>query len=130
MTGDDLHRPLRRVVLVAVSLGVCLSLGGGLFDSDATAAPRYRACTGGFDLDGTGGPSGFYRGITQRETNCVQARAVAHGYVAQLHGVAGSLDRRPVRVGAYVCTTRVTTDADRITCSASRGRRVKFFGAS
>ena len=95
----------------------------------ASAAPYHR-CAGRFDADGSRNDvGGFYRGIRERNTNCVQARAVAHGYVAQLHGVAGSLDGKRVRVGGYVCTTRVTSTADQVTCGASRGRRVKFFGA-
>ena len=89
----------------------------------------HRHCAGGFDVDASRNEFGFYRGIRERNTNCVQARAVVHGYVAQLHGVAGSLDGKRVRVGGYVRTTTVTGSADNVTCSASRGRRVKFFGA-
>ena len=91
--------------------------------------PPFKACTGGFNLGGSRSSFGFYRRIAERGTNCVQACAVAHGYVAQLHGVSGSLDRKHVRVGGYVCTTRVTTTSDRISCSASRRRHVAFFGA-
>jgi hypothetical protein len=111
---------------VPVVLAVLASAG---VPASAVASTRYRHCAGGFDVDASRNEFGFYRGIRERNTNCVQPRAVVHGYVAQLHGVAGSLDGKRVRVGGYVCTTAVTGRADNVTCSASRGRRVKFFGA-
>jgi hypothetical protein len=102
-----------------------------LLSATAAAASRSHvtSCRGGFNTDGSKAQFGFYRQITQRGTNCVQARAVVHGYVSRLHGVAGSLDGKRVHVGTYLCRTSVTADADKITCSASRGRRVTFVGA-
>jgi hypothetical protein len=97
---------------------------------ESTSATEFRRCAGGYDTDGSPNPGGgFYRGIRERGTNCGEARTVAHGYVTQLHGVAGSLDNKRVRVGAYICSTRTTAMADDVTCSANGGRSVRFYGA-
>ena len=90
----------------------------------------FRSCSGGFDVGGSSNPTGgFYRGIREHAANCVQARAVVHGYVVKLHGVAGSLNGRRAQVGGYICITIATATSDAASCKASRGRIVKFYGA-
>jgi hypothetical protein len=102
-----------------------------LAPASAVAAHSYHRCRGGYDPDGTFRKDGgeFYRGVRELGTTCSEALSVVHGYVLRLHDVAGSLDGKTVHIGAYTCTTVSAPSADEATCRASRGRRVKFYGA-
>jgi hypothetical protein len=101
------------------------------FPASTQAGQRYHRCRGGYDPDGVFRKDGgeFYRGVRELHITCSQALSVVRGYVDRLHGVAGSLDGKDVHVGSYTCTTVSAPNADEATCRASRGRRVKFYGA-
>jgi hypothetical protein len=78
---------------------------------------------------------GFYREISMTNTSCDKARGVVRSWVRRSgFGKPNPKFRKRLDVGAYRCTLahfggRKEGAYDRITCKASKGRRVKFYGS-
>ena len=100
----------------------------------AASAARWTHCAGRYDTDGTPDARGFWRLISVRYVSCHTGRDLAVRYIKQTNGNPSRYLNRRIHVGGWSCMLRLVQRGDnqngKVTCTASRGRQVTFWGIS
>lgn len=96
-------------------------LVAGLLAIPSTASAVTVSCSG--SLSG-----GFWTHITATNTTCARAKSLIRRWIRQVN--FGEVDPpASTRVGAYTCKIKFQGEAGKLTCTASRGRKVTAIGA-
>jgi hypothetical protein len=96
-------------------------LVAGLLAIPSTASAVTVSCSG--SLSG-----GFWTHITATNTTCAGAKSLIRRWIRQVN--FGEVDPpASTRVGAYTCKIKFQGEAGKLTCTASRGRKVTAIGA-
>lgn len=115
-------------MIQGISRTLCLAgVFLGLIATGAVIAPSAlaRSCPGTFQ-------GGFFTDLTTQRASCATGRHVLHTWVRRSGFGHGAISKH-VHFGAWTCrlvtVTHGENPAGRITCRASGGRLVRFFGA-